>query len=269
MPPPFDGYILIVEDEPSIADTLTIALEMDGFATRVVSTGQECLDLVSENPSVFVVLDVGLPDQSGFDVLRSLRASHNVPVLMLTARAEEIDRVLGLELGADDYVTKPFSPREVSSRIKAILRRWNMASETPSVPSNSRSSAGAVPAVPATSELAGSAMPMPAETDASQSSEGRFGDFQWNDETKRILYREKSLELSPYEYGTLRLLLQRPGMVFSREAIMERVWSEPEDSFDRAVDTVIKNIRNAIRKVDQEADPIETRRGLGYCLRVS
>ncbi len=239
MPPTFNGRVLIIEDEPAIADTLSIALDLEGFSTEVVRTGAKGLGSLNDNPDAFVVLDVGLPDQTGFEVLRQIREKYSVPVLMLTARTEEIDRVLGLELGADDYVTKPFSPREVVSRIKAILRRWNKSD---------------------TSEN-GEAAP---DDTAGAKKDSRF---RVDKDGKEIYFLGQKLPLSPYEYGTLTFMLERPGMVFSREQIMDHVWTEPEESFDRAVDTVIKNIRNALRAVDPDQDIIETRRGLGYCIR--
>ncbi|MCB1137554.1 MAG: response regulator [Leptospiraceae bacterium] len=255
MHPRFEGRVLIVEDEPAIADTLTIALDLEGFKTEVATTGDAGLSSLAASSDAFVILDIGLPDQTGFEVLRSIRQDFSVPVLILTARTEEIDRILGLELGADDYVTKPFSPREVVSRVKAILRRWTNASDSDARSANDsiRASGTGISATDLSAAYS--------DTSGQQS-----GDFRWNDAEKSIYFREHRLALSPYEFGTLRLLLSRPGMVFSREMIMDQVWTEPEDSFDRAVDTVIKNIRSALRKAGA-ADAIETRRGLGYCIR--
>lgn len=294
MRPTFDGRVLIIEDEPGIADALTIALDLEGFATEVAVTGRAGLECLEKDARGFVILDLGLPDQTGFDVLRSIRQKYNLPVLILTARTEEIDRILGLELGADDYVTKPFSPREVVSRIKAILRRWGADSgesvqgahsgesrpaaqsestESRTAPGNhsfnSDPNAAAAENPPGPGAMVGNPgseefRKLPVKSGGGQ---GGYGDFQWDDAEMIVYFRETPLALSPYEYGTLRLLLSRPGMVFSREAIMDRVWNEPEESFDRAVDTVIKNIRSQIRKVAQGEDPIETRRGLGYCIR--
>ncbi|HBS03788.1 MAG TPA: two-component system response regulator CreB [Leptospiraceae bacterium] len=250
MPPTFNGRVLIIEDEPAIADTLSIALDLEGFSTEVVRTGAKGLSSLSNDPDAFVVLDVGLPDQTGFEVLRQIREKYSVPVLMLTARTEEIDRVLGLELGADDYVTKPFSPREVVSRIKAILRRWNKSGASENGEPGPVDTVGPAPASSAAS--------------AGAKNDSRF---RVDKDGMEIYFLGQKLPLSPYEYGTLTLMLERPGMVFSREQIMDHVWTEPEESFDRAVDTVIKNIRNALRAVDPDQDIIETRRGLGYCIR--
>ena len=187
-------------------------------------TGGEGLKILSSEIQL-VILDIGLPDKSGFEILKDIRSKHQVPVILLTARDSEIDKVLGLELGADDYVVKPFSPRELISRIKAILRRT------------------------ATQEK-----PL-------------LSPIRINLEKKIILYFDKMLALSPYEYKTLELFIRHPGRIFTREEIMDMVWTEPEDSFDRAVDTVIKNIRVRMKEINNELDPIETRRGLGYGLK--
>lgn len=224
------SVILVVEDEPAIADTVCMALRLDGFHAITAGTARTALSLLDNDVSLAIV-DVGLPDQSGFDLLRDIRRSSSLPVLLLTARSDEIDRVLGLELGADDYVVKPFSPRELVARVKAILRRI----EHP-----------------------------PAERG------DQIGPFTIDRKRKIIFYDGERLNLSAYEYGTLSLLLDHPGQVFSREQIMDHVWTAPEDSFDRAVDTVIKNIRasiRSVRKAESQIDPVETRRGMGYCLR--
>jgi two-component system catabolic regulation response regulator CreB len=221
--------ILIIEDEPGIVDTLSYALATDGFATLAAGTGQEGLALLGRHQVDLVVLDVGLPDASGFEVLKGIRAASPVPVLFLTARAEEIDRVLGLELGADDYVVKPFSPREVVSRIKAILRR-----------SDPRNGAA-----------------------AQQSARALVID----EERRTVTYFGERLSLPRYEFAIVRLFASRPGRVFSRDQIMEQVWTDPGESFDRTVDAHIKSIRAKLRAVRADVDPIVTHRGVGYALR--
>lgn len=242
---PANPVILIIEDEPAIADTIRVALAQESFQARIAATGMAGLEaLQSQTPSL-VVLDVGLPDQSGFDVLRKIRASSSVPVILLTARAEEIDRVLGLELGADDYMVKPFSPRELGARVRAILRRARPDETLPSEDLSAKAvRSGGVP----------------------KAKHGQ-GPFRVDAEKRLIYFFDRRLILTPYEYGTLRLLVERPGWIFSREKIMDLVWDEPEDSFDRAVDTVIKQLRSRLRDVRPDLDPIETRRGEGYCLR--
>jgi len=217
--------ILIIEDEPGILETIQIALEAEGFSCISAMTGREGISLVNETLSL-ILLDVGLPDQTGFDVLKQIRNHFDTPVILLTARNAEIDKVVGLELGADDYVVKPFSPRELTSRIRAVLRRYG--------PKDKKEEAV----------------------------------LFFPDEKKKIIYYAgKPLPLSPYEYKTLILFLHHPGRIFTREEIMDRVWTEPEDSFDRAVDTVIKNIRSRLKEVRSDLDPIETRRGQGYGLK--
>lgn len=242
---PTHPLILIIEDEPAIADAIRVGLEQEAFAASAVATGTAGLDALAKHVPALVILDVGLPDQSGFDVLRRIRSTSTVPVILLTARAEEIDRVLGLELGADDYLTKPFSPRELAARVRAILRRAQ-----PDGGTENGAGAGSGGNVGATRAPGNKASPFRVDAD------------------KRLIYFfDRRLILTPYEYGTLRLLVERPGWVFSREKIMDLVWDEPEDSFDRAVDTVIKQLRSRLRDVRPDLDPIETRRGEGYCLR--
>jgi two-component system catabolic regulation response regulator CreB len=216
--------ILIVEDEPSIQDTLKITLQSNGFIVGQVFSGEECLKIWQEDFDL-IILDIGLPGINGFDVLKTIRKKSNIPILLLTAINSEMDRVLGLELDADDYVNKPFSPRELVARIKTILRRSK-----------------------------------------SQSTELESL-FQLDEQKKIIFFKNKSLALSPYEYKTLALFIKRKGVIFSREEIMDIVWTTPEDSFDRAVDTVIKNIRARLKEIDPSLDPIETRRGQGYGLK--
>ncbi|PJE03990.1 MAG: DNA-binding response regulator [Leptospira sp.] len=216
--------ILIVEDEPGIQETLRIALESNGFLIQQVYSGEDCLKIWEEGFHL-MILDIGLPGIDGFDVLKRVRKKSQIPILLLTARDNEVDRVLGLELEADDYVSKPFSPREIVARIKTILRR---------------------------------------STNTLSKEENIFV----HDERKKIIFFQgKSLALSPYEYKTLVLFLKRPGIIFTREEIMDSVWTTPEDSFDRAVDTVIKNIRARIKEINSDLDPIETRRGQGYGLK--
>ncbi|BDA78541.1 DNA-binding response regulator [Leptospira kobayashii] len=219
--------ILIIEDEPGILETIRIALEAEGFFCLSSMTGREGISLLNQNPDL-ILLDVGLPDQTGFEVLKEIRnrLDLEIPVILLTARNAEIDKVVGLELGADDYVVKPFSPRELTSRIRAVLRR--------SLPKDKKSEDSL---------------------------------FRSDEKKKIIYYSDKSLPLSPYEYKTLVLFLNHPGRIFTREEIMDMVWTEPEDSFDRAVDTVIKNIRSRLKEIRSDLDPIETRRGQGYGLK--
>ncbi len=219
--------VLVIEDEPSIADTLRYALTSEGFSVEVCSTIRAGRDALASREIGFVILDVGLPDGNGFDLLRELRASSRVPVLMLTARADEVDRIVGLEIGADDYVVKPFSPREVVARVRAILRRL----EDPPEP-------------------AGAAHP----------------DFEIDENRFRITFRGSDLSLSRYEFRLLQTLIGRPGWVFSRDKLMELCWDAPESSMDRTIDTHIKTIRGKLRDLAPDEEIVITHRGIGYSL---
>ena len=217
--------ILIVDDEPAIADNIQYALETDGFETIRLSSGLPAMPLLESDRVDLIVLDVGLPDINGFELCKMIRKRYTVPVIFLTARSDEIDRVVGLEIGGDDYVVKPFSPRELSARVKAVLRR------TAAAP--------------------------PGPTQA----------FRIDEPARKIEYFGKALDLSRYEYELLRILIRRPGRVYSREQLMEMAWEQPEASMDRTVDAHIKNLRAKLKAVDPDKDPIVTRRGVGYCLR--
>jgi len=223
--------VLIVEDEPAIRDNIQFALENEGLATLQLGTGAAVLNSLAEQAIDLVVLDVGLPDVSGFDLLKQIRREHRTPVILLTARNAELDRVLGLEIGADDYVVKPFSPRELSARVKAVLRRTQPAVAEP-------------PASPA---------------------DGRV----WNVQPakRQISFYGTLLALSKYEYELLATFIERPGQVFSREQLMQRIWDQPEQSLDRTVDAHIKNLRAKLRAIRNDLEAIVTHRGSGYSLR--
>ena len=220
--------ILIVEDELAIAESIAYALRTDGFTPLHVALGQHALDAMqAPDAPALIVLDVGLPDMNGFEVCRQLRQFSNVPVIFLTARSDEIDRIVGLEIGADDYVTKPFSPRELVARIRVVLRR----------------------VAPAT-----------APTQAPPTR------FDLREHEARIVYCGQPLDLTRYEYLLLKALLERPSHVLSRAQLMDRVWADAPDTLDRTVDAHIKSLRAKLRTVDPAADPIHTHRGMGYSL---
>ena len=219
--------VLIVEDEPGIADTLQYALRTEGFDPAWVATGEEALAQVKAQPPALVILDVGLPDTSGFEVFKRLREFSDVPVVFLTARSDEIDRVVGLELGADDYVAKPFSPRELVARVRSILRR---SAKPPAPP----------PVAPT----------LPLVVD-----EGK----------RQIRFYGALLELSRYEFGLLQTLASRPGHVFSRDTLLDKVWDD-SDSLDRTVDAHVKTLRAKMKLVAPTLEPIRTHRGSGYAL---
>lgn len=223
MPP----RILLVEDETAIADTVVYALRADGFEAVHCLTGQEALRLAATGDYDLAILDVGLPDIGGFALCRELRRGRDLPVIFLTARDAEMDRVLGLELGADDYVVKPFSPRELVARVRALLRRVQAVA-----------GAGA----------------------------RTTGGFEHDAEGMRIRFHGQALDLTRYEYGLLAALLARPGAVLSRAQLMDRVWGDALDSGDRTVDTHVKTLRAKLRAVAADADPIRTHRSLGYSI---
>jgi two-component system catabolic regulation response regulator CreB len=217
----------VVEDEPAIADTTQYALESEGFRCERLEAGGGAVDFIARHAVALVILDIGLPDIQGIEVCRRIRQQHDVPVIFLTARGSEIDRVVGLELGADDYVTKPFSPRELAARVKAVLRR----------------------AAPASHAAA------------------RHTAFHIDEERCQISYFGKAIELSRYEYRLLCVLVKRPGRVYSRDQLMDLAWESPDTSLDRTVDAHIKNIRAKLRAVRPDLDPIATHRGMGYSLK--
>ncbi|MEM7013601.1 MAG: two-component system response regulator CreB [Verrucomicrobiota bacterium] len=230
--------IIIVEDEPSIAENIEYSLETEGFTPIVCPTGEEGLAAFERETPDLIVLDVGLPDITGFDICREIRKSSQVPIIFLTAREGEIDRVVGLELGADDYMVKPFSPRELAARVRAVLRRTSNQTESAAVGANE------------------------AEVGARGSTA-----FEVDDMRMQIRFRGEALTLTRYEFGLLKLFASQPGRVFTRDQLMDQVWEEPEASLDRTVDAHIKTVRAKLREVDNSVDPIVTHRGVGYSLR--
>lgn len=223
--------ILIVEDEQAIADTLVYALSSEGYEPEHVTLAQEAWLRLQTESFALAIFDIGLPDGNGFDLCRRLRRFSDLPVIFLTARNDEIDRIVGLEIGADDYVSKPFSPREVVARVRVVLRRV-----------------------------------MPANLAAHQSDAKAAGFFDLDALAGRIRFKGHALDLTRYEYLLLKLLIENPERIFSREQLLDRVWVEPTEVFDRTVDTHIKTLRAKLRAIDPSQDPIRTHRGLGYCL---
>ncbi len=219
--------ILIVDDEPAIVDAIQYALETEGFETVCFSCGLPVLEALKEHPADLIVLDIGLPDISGFDLCKEIRRKSPIPIIFLTARADEIDRIVGLEIGGDDYITKPFSPREVSARVKAVLRR----------------------------------------TCTNNHDSTNHEAFAVNESKRQISFYGTVLDLSRYEYEILKTFIRRPGHVLSRDQLMNMVWEQPECSLDRTIDAHIKNIRAKLRSIRPDTDPIVTHRGMGYSLR--
>lgn len=248
MPPP--PRILIAEDESGIADTLQYVLRTDGFEPIWCATAEAAIAQFTAAPPALAILDVGLPDLNGFELFKRLQGitraigGAEVPMIFLTARSDEIDRVVGLELGADDYIAKPFSPRELVARVRMILRRSSRVHGSSGVPAAS-------PAAASRPDAAASAPAPPFALDA---------------ERMQIRYYGHALELSRYEYGVLRLLVQRPGRVFTRDELLQQVWDDASESFDRTVDAHVKTLRAKLKLVAPELEPIRTLRGTGYAL---
>jgi two-component system catabolic regulation response regulator CreB len=222
--------ILIVEDEVAIADALLFALGSEGFTTRHVTLAGEALDLLRRDGIDLVILDVGLPDMTGFQACKALRQFSEVPVIFLTARAEEIDRVVGLEIGADDYVVKPFSPREVVARVRAILKRSSAAANG--------ASAGSIRTASA--------------------------EFRIDEERMQIHFCDSLLKLTALEFRLLHLLVATPARVQSREQLLAALGMAAEAGYARNIDSHIKALRAKLREIAPDREPIQTHRGFGY-----
>ena len=225
--------ILIVEDEKNIVDILMFNLRRDGYDTMEAYDGEAGLQLALEQDPDLILLDLMLPKMNGFDVCRSIReAGRTTPILMLTAREEETDKVLGLELGADDYITKPFSMRELMARVRANIRRREMQETVPNASVAGRISLGRIALDP----------------------------------DLMVVFKDgKTLDLTQREYELIKLMASAPGKVFSRETLMERIWNYEGYVGDvRAVDVAIRRLREKLE--DDPAEPrfLVTRRGLGY-----
>lgn len=219
--------ILVIDDEPELVAMLGRYLANEGFEVATASSGEEGLDLILDTVPDLVVLDVGLPDLDGFEVLRRLRSSSEVAVIMLTARSEEIDRVVGLSVGADDYVTKPFSPRELVARINAVLRRGRLGG-------------------------------------VADRETFRFEGLTIDPDAREVRRNGEPVELSALEFDLLAALASAPKRVFTRAQLLERVWGWDYFGVDRVVDVHIANLRK--RLDDAATDPrfIATVRGVGY-----
>lgn len=245
--------LLLLEDDPAIAETVVYALGREGFEVEhvmLVGEAERRLRDATQPWPAAAIFDVGLPDGSGLDLCRRLRqaggALQALPVLMLTARAEEIDRVLGLELGADDYLTKPFSPRELCARVRALIRRSQLVA-----PTTAPTPAGASSPMPDGDRFA----PTPREPLLACDEAGQ-----------RVRCGEHWLPLTRRELGLLTLLLRHPGRIWPREALLDAVWGQDADSTDRTVDTHVKTLRGKLRDAGAPADLIVTHRGLGYAI---
>jgi two-component system, OmpR family, response regulator len=220
--------ILLIDDDSGIRDVVRFALAREGFAVIEAEDGAQGLALAEREAPDLIVLDIMMPELDGTEVCRRLRRTSRVPIIFLTSRDEEIDRVLGLELGGDDYVSKPFSPRELVARVKAVLRR------------------------------------MSAETPRAENAELRHGKLRLDLEGFRAFWGEDEVVLTVTEFGLLRTLAERPGKVFSRDALMDGAYALEHYVSDRTVDSHIRRVRAKFQAVG--GVPVETVHGLGYKL---
>jgi two-component system alkaline phosphatase synthesis response regulator PhoP len=216
--------VLVVEDEPQIADLLRSYLELDGFQVRVARDGPDALEHFEETLPDLIVLDLLLPGLDGWEITRRVRKVRPVPIIMLTARDQEEDKIRGLELGADDYVTKPFSPKEVVARVHAVLRR------------NRREGR----------------------------EEMHFGDVQVDYRGRRVLRGGQVLRLTPTEWRLLEVLSSHPGQVFTRLQLIDRIYGYSFEGFERTVDVHVKNLRQKLEPNPKDPRYIVTIYGVGY-----
>lgn len=229
--------VLLIEDEAAIADNVLYALRSENYNAQWFNLGADGLEYLQHNSVDLIILDVGLPDINGFELCKQIRQHSDVPLIFLTARDSEIDRVVGLEIGADDYVVKPFSPRELVARVKVILRRQQLNQAAPA-----------------------------ASNDITSHASAQHSAFSVDLDKRRICYCGQTLQLTAYQFGVLSVLLSQPERVFSREQLMDAVWPENQGSFDRAVDTTIKQLRAKLKAIDDTEQPLVTHRGIGYSI---
>jgi DNA-binding response OmpR family regulator len=227
MPVSTSQIILIAEDDSNTAKLVQTYMEREGFSTRIAASGLQALQFFEREPFCFVILDIMLPGLDGWEICRRIRKKSDVPILMLTAREEEIDRIMGLSIGAEDYVVKPFSPRELVERVKAILRRIR-----------------------------------PREEGAQEIL--RHGSLMLDDTRHKVSIAGKAIELTASEYKLLLTLMQSPGRVFSREELLARFYEEGESVVERVIDVHIGKLRQKIEPNPAKPEFILTVRGFGY-----
>jgi len=219
--------ILVIDDDVELCALVTEYLEPEGFQVEAVHDGEHGLERALTSDHLLVVLDVMLPKMNGFDVLRRMRSTSRMPVLLLTARGEDVDRIVGLEIGADDYLPKPFNPRELVARIRAILRRTRAAEGSP-----------------------GDIL--------------RVGNVELNPATRTVLQDGNNVELTSVEFNLLQALLQEAGQVVSRERLVDTVLGRKFSPFDRSIDMHVSKVRKKLGDTDGGTDYIKTVRGIGY-----
>jgi DNA-binding response OmpR family regulator len=221
--------VLLIDDDVELCSMLTEYLGKNGFRVRTAHRGDTGLKVAQQRPWSLILLDVMLPGIDGFEVLKRIRAESSVNVLLLTARGEDVDRIVGLEIGADDYLPKPFNPRELLARMRAVLRR-NVPSATP------------------------------------QFTVLRVRDFELDPAARKALRAGKRLDLTDVEFGLLEALMQSPGKVVSREELSQSVLGRTFDPFDRSLDMHVSRLRKKLSHAGTEEDQVKTIRGVGYQL---
>ncbi len=220
--------ILIVDDDPGVAELVTLYLEKAEFRVRTAATGPECLTVMTEHRPDLVLLDIMLPGMDGYEVCQAIRQHHGVPIIFVTARDDEVDPIIGLEFGADDYITKPFNPRELVARVRAVLRRT-------------------------------------AQPAAEPSSVVRHPGFEIDPATREVRVHGRQVALTPREFDIILLIARRPRIVFPRQEILQQVWGYSSDYGDyRTVDTHIKRARQKLNEAGMDTCVIETVWGTGY-----
>ena len=217
-------HVLIVEDEKKLADVLIAYLNQNQFKVTHFESGSDVVDWVKSNQPNIILLDLMLPDVNGKDLCKEIRQFSMVPIIMVTAMIDEIDRLIGLELGADDYICKPFSPKEVVARVKAVLRR----------------------------------------TDPDFISQSGEDEFNIDHDTFSISIRGKKLDLTPVEFRMMEMFMGQPGRVYNRDQILNNVFDDGRIVLDRTVDTHIKNLRQKLKEASPEKDYIRSIYGIGY-----
>ena len=220
--------VLIVEDERKLAEVLIAYLQKEQFKVTHFESGSDVVDWVKNNQPNIILLDLMLPDVNGKDLCKQIRQFSMVPIIMITAMIDEIDRLIGLELGADDYVCKPFSPKEVVARVKAVLRR--------------------------------------SEGDFNQGE--IYDAFEVNDETYSIKLDGDRLDLTPVEFRLLKMFIQSPGRVFNRDQILNNIFEDGRIVLDRTVDTHVKNLRHKLKSASPEHDFVRSVYGIGYSFEI-
>ena len=225
-----DIKILVVDDEQAIADIIKFNFEREGYGVDIAKDGLEALNFVKDNTYSLILLDIMMPKLNGFDTLKEIRKSHKTPVIMLTAREDEVDKVLGLELGADDYVVKPFSIRELIARVKAVLRRFGP----------------------------------PTEEEGSEDEIITVGELEIDINKYEVKKNGKIIDLTLREFELLKFLSSNPGVVFSREELLEKVWEYEYYGDIRTVDVTIRRLCEKVEDTSKDYKYILTKRGVGY-----